>query len=90
MKDQQEKLFEELQQEATQKGIAVIRTPTGFVMAPARGDAVLSPEEFEKLPESEHHKIQSSITELQDKLRNTLERMPRYEHPLQETARSLL
>jgi lon-related putative ATP-dependent protease len=89
VKDRQEKVFEELQQEATQKGIAVIRTPTGFVMAPARGDAVLSPEEFEKLPESEHHKIQSSITELQDKLRNTLERMPRYEQEGREKLREL-
>ncbi len=38
VKERQEKVFEELQQEAIQKSIAVIRTPTGFVLAPTRNN----------------------------------------------------
>ena len=89
VKDQQEKGFEDLQQEAVQRGIAVIRTPTGFVLAPARDDGVLSPEEVEKLPESEHQKIQSSISDLQEKLRKTLERVPGFEQEGREKLREL-
>jgi predicted ATP-dependent protease len=89
VKENEEKALEELQQEASQKGIAVIRTPTGFVLAPARGNQVLSPEDFEKLPESEHQKIQASITELQERLRNVLEQMPRYEQEGREKLRGL-
>ncbi len=89
VKEKQERAFEELQQEANQKEIAVIRTPTGFVLAPARGKQVLSPEDFEKLPEAEHQRIQSSISELQEKLRNVLEQMPGYEQDGREKLRVL-
>lgn len=89
VKLREEKAFEQLQEEASQKDIAVIRTPTGFVLAPARGNEVISPEEFEKLPQSEHQKMQASISELQDKLRNTLEQMPRYEQQGRERLRDL-
>jgi lon-related putative ATP-dependent protease len=89
VKENEEKALEELQKEASQKGIAVIRTPTGFVLAPARGNQVLSPEDFEKLPEAEHQKIQESITELQERLRNVLEQMPRYEQEGREKLHSL-
>ena len=89
VKEQQEKAFEELQQEANQKSIAVIRTPTGFVLAPTRNNEVLNPEEFEKLPESEHQKIESSISELQEKLHSTLHLIPKYEQEGREKLREL-
>ncbi len=89
VKEHQEKALEELQQEANQEGIAVIGTPTGFVLAPARNNEVLSPEEFEKLPESERQKIQSSISKLQEKLHSTLHQMPRYEQEGREKIREL-
>lgn len=89
VKNRQDKTFEELQQEASQKGIAVIRTPTGFVMAPMGEKEVLSPEEFEKLPESERQKIQASISELHEKLHNLLQLMPKYEQEGREKIRAL-
>ena len=89
VKEHQEKAFEELQQEANQKSIAVIRTPTGFVLAPTRNNETLNPEEFEKLPESEHQKIESSITELQEKLHSTLHQIPKYEQEGREKLREL-
>jgi hypothetical protein len=52
VKLKEEKTFEQLQDEASQKDIAVIRTPTGFVLAPGRGNEVISPEEFRFLAPS--------------------------------------
>jgi lon-related putative ATP-dependent protease len=89
VKDRQEKAFGELQQEASQKSIAVIRTPTGFVMAPMRGNEALNPEEFEKLAESERQKIQASMAELHEKLHNLLQLMPKYEQEGREKVRVL-
>ena len=89
VKEHEEKAFEELQQEANQKSIAVIRTPTGFVLAPTRNNEVLNPEEFEKLPESEHQKIESSITELQEKLHSALHQIPKFEQEGREKIRAL-
>ena len=54
IKERQDKAFEEIQQEADQKDIAVLRTPTGLALAPMRNGKVLSPEQFENLPEAEH------------------------------------
>jgi lon-related putative ATP-dependent protease len=89
VKEHQEKAFEELQQQANQENIAVIRTPTGFVLAPTRNGKILNPEEFEQLPESEHQKIKSSISELQEKLHDTLHQMPKHEQEGREKLRAL-
>jgi len=89
VKERQEKAFEDLQEEAGRKGIAVIRTPTGIVLAPARGNEVLSPEDFEKLTEAEHQKIQTSINELQEKLHAALRQIPKYEQDGREKLREL-
>jgi hypothetical protein len=89
VKNRQEKAFEKLQQEANKKGIAVIRTPTGFVMAPMRENEVLNPEEFEKLPEAERQNIQASMSELHEKLHNLLHLMPKYEQEGREKIRTL-
>jgi lon-related putative ATP-dependent protease len=89
VKSRQEKAFEELQQEASKKGIAVIRTPTGFVMAPMRENEVLNPEEFEKLPEAERQNIQAFMSELHEKLHNLLHLMPKYEQEGREKIRTL-
>jgi len=67
----------------------VIRTPTGFVLAPTRNNEVINPEEFEKLPESEHQKIESSITELQEKLHSALHQIPKFEQEGREKIRAL-
>lgn len=89
IKDQQEKAFEELQREGSQNGIAVLRTPTGFVLAPMRKDEVLSPEEFEHLPPSERTNIQSAITGLQNKLHAVLHQIPKYEQEGRKKVREL-
>jgi lon-related putative ATP-dependent protease len=89
VKEKQEKLFEALQEVARQKAIAVIRTPTGFVLAPVRNNEVLTPEEFDKLPESEHDKIQDSIVELQEKLHAALQQLPKFEQEGREKLREL-
>jgi len=89
IKERQEKAFEELQREGSQNDIAVLRTPTGFVLAPMRKGEVLSPEEFERLPASEHKNIQSAITGLQDKLHTVLHQVPKYEQEGRKKVREL-
>jgi lon-related putative ATP-dependent protease len=89
VKERQQKAFEALQQEAGQRGIAVLRTPTGFVLAPMRNGEVLSPEEFQKLPEPERQQVQAAITDLQDKIQATLRELPQYEQDGREKLRQL-
>jgi len=89
IKDRQEKAFEEIQQEATGKDIALLRTPTGLIMAPSRKGEVLAPEAFDQLPVDEHHQIEATINELQKKLQAVLQQVPKWQQEIREKTRAL-
>jgi lon-related putative ATP-dependent protease len=89
VKERQEKTFDEMQRQANQKGIAVLRTHVGIALAPLRGDTVVSPEEFEQLPEEERHKIDSAIADLHESLDATLRQIPKIEQEGREKLRKL-
>jgi hypothetical protein len=48
--ERQQSAFDKLNEEAKSRGIAILRTPTGYTLAPLRDDETISPEEFESLP----------------------------------------
>jgi len=58
LEERQEKALEGIHKKAEQKGIALLRTPTGFTLAPLRDGKPLGPEEFQELPEEERQKIE--------------------------------
>jgi lon-related putative ATP-dependent protease len=89
IKDRQEKAFDDLQDEANAKGIAVLRTPTGLILAPMKDGEVMKPEDFEHLPEEEHRKLESTIIGLQEKLRAVLLQAPKWEQDGRERVRQL-
>lgn len=89
IKDREEKAFEEIQQEANQKNVALLRTPTGLILAPTHNGDVLSPETFEKLPEAEHKQIDATIAELQKKLQAVLQQVPRWQQEARDQIRAL-
>lgn len=89
IKEKQEKAFEEVQQQGAKKDIALLRTPSGFVLAPMRKGEVLGPEDFEKMTSSEHAAIQAAMTEMQEKLHAVLHQMPRYEQEGRRRVREL-
>jgi hypothetical protein len=57
IEERHEAAFRALGQEAQEKGVALIHTPTGFVLAPVRNEEVLTPEQFEKLPLAEQQQL---------------------------------
>lgn len=89
VKQRQEKALDEVQSQANEKGIALLRTPTGIALAPTRKGQIVSPREFEQLPASEHEKIQAAIGDLQEKLQAALRQMPRIEQEGREKLREL-
>ena len=70
--ERQEKIFVELGKEASKDGIALVHTPAGFSLAPMRNGEVLSSEEYEKLPESDHQRLEAKLEELQKKLQKAI------------------
>ncbi|HEU0188296.1 MAG TPA: ATP-binding protein [Gallionellaceae bacterium] len=81
---QQGKAFEEVNEEANKRNIVLLRTPNGFSFAPAKEGEVVSPEEFEKLPEEEQRRVENDIVLLQEMLEKVIRQVPRWRRERQE------
>jgi len=73
----QDEAFEALNSKARNQNIAVLRTPTGFTMAPMHEGKVVKPEVFNALPEAMRRDVENKIESLQKELESILERMPK-------------
>ena len=88
-KARQEAAFEQLQERGKAKNLMLVRTPTGFAVAPIRDGAVISPEDFQKLPENERHQTQADIEALQGELEQTVRQLPLWDKERRERIRAL-
>ncbi len=73
----QEDAFEALNRKAMGLNIAILRTPTGFAMAPTHEGKVVKPEVFNQLPEVMRKDVESKIEVLQTELEGILAQAPR-------------
>jgi lon-related putative ATP-dependent protease len=72
-----EEALEALNTKAQNQNIAILRTPTGFTMAPMHEGKVVKPEVFNALPEGMRREIESKVESLQRELGIILERLPK-------------
>ncbi|CAM3406703.1 Lon protease family protein [Halomonas lysinitropha] len=77
MDERQRNAIEEVRREAREQGILLMSTSNGFTFAPADGDQMMSPEDYEKLPEDQRKRIERTVEELQHKLTQKIHQMPR-------------
>ncbi len=92
-----EKEFEERQatsltqlgEEATAKKLALVKTPVGIVFAPVKDEEVLSPEEFQNLPDDQRAELETTIEDFKDRLQKVLQQFPRWQREARETLRHL-
>ncbi|MDX1735781.1 MAG: ATP-binding protein [Halioglobus sp.] len=68
--------FRKLGEEAQNQGIALLRTPAGYTLAPTRDGAIVTPEEFAKLTEEERAEIEKKIADLQVELQRVVSQLP--------------
>ncbi|MBE7554700.1 MAG: AAA family ATPase [Anaerolineales bacterium] len=88
-KEREEKVFEELKQAAQKRDIALIRTPAGLAFAPKHEGQVISPEQYQSLPQAEQDQVQADISVLQDQLLATIQELPRWEKELRDRLKAL-
>jgi lon-related putative ATP-dependent protease len=89
LKERQEKAFGEVEKRAQEQGIALIRTPAGLAFAPLREGEVISPDEFQKLPEEERKRFEEDISALQEQLQETLLQVRQWEREAREKVKEL-
>ncbi|MCL5059605.1 MAG: AAA family ATPase [Candidatus Thermoplasmatota archaeon] len=70
--ERQAQAFAEVGDEAGKQGVVLLRTPNGFSFAPAKGDEVMSPDDYEKLPPEEKTRIEQAIASLQARLEKVI------------------
>jgi lon-related putative ATP-dependent protease len=88
-REQYEKAFRQLDNDAREKGIALMRTPSGYTLAPLKEDEVISPEDFEKLPDQEKSEIEKNVEEIQQRLQEVLRSMPKLTRKYSEALKTL-
>lgn len=88
-KEREEKAFSELGARARERNVAMLRAPMGVAFAPARAGEVLSPQEYEALPEEERRRIQAIVEELKDGLEKLLRQVPRWQRERRGRLREL-
>ncbi len=86
---QNEEAFEKLNEKAEKQGIAILRTPMGFALAPVRDGNVIKPEAFNALDKSERERIEGVIEELQKELEKVLRTIPAIEKARRDRIREL-
>jgi hypothetical protein len=88
-KKRQEEAFNELQEAAQARQIALMRTPVGMMLAPVRDGEVLAPEQFRRLPPDEQERIKADIEALQPQLEAILQQIPVWEREVRTQLRQL-
>ena len=82
-KQREESALRALGQESGKKGVALLRTPHGFVFAPIKGEDAMAPEEFEKLPDEEKARIGKLIEDYGERLHKLMHQFPQWRREMQ-------
>ena len=88
-RDRHNQAFQELEDRAMERGIELVRTQSGYAMAPVRNGQVLGPEEYEKLSDDDRRGIEDAVKELQEELKEAIERIPRWRMETREKVKEL-
>jgi lon-related putative ATP-dependent protease len=85
----QEEAFNHIQQQAKEQSIALMRTPSGLILAPLQQGEVISPDKFQELPSEEREKFEKHIAKLQDRLQETLHQVRQWERESRQQVKEL-
>lgn len=87
--ERHDKAFAALAEQASAQDIALLRTPTGFTLAPVKNGEVITPEAFAALSADEQHAIEKTIGSLQELLAQLLRDGQRWRKERRERIRTL-
>ena len=69
----------EFTERATKEGVALVRTPMGFMLAAMKDGQIIKPDEYRVLPEKERDEIDEKVTRLQEELAAVMREAPKLE-----------
>ncbi len=84
-----QKAIAEIEKDAREHGIALLRMPVGMALAPIRNGEVLAPEAFAKLPPDEQDRLKAEMQRVQERLQESMSHIPEWEADFREQLREL-
>lgn len=87
--ERQETAFEALDADAAKRGLRILRTPSGYTIAPMRDGSTMGPAEFDKLPKEEQDGITAAIKSLREELKETVRKLPMWQKEYRQRIKEL-
>jgi predicted ATP-dependent protease len=88
-RDERQAQLEAFEKVAQEAGMIVGRGPAGFIVAPAKDGEVLTPQEYQELPEAERKGVDATRESLQEKLDEVIRRQQRREKEARAAVKGL-
>ena len=89
LNERQASEIEALEKKASEKNIALIRTPSGFAFAPVKKGEVLNAEQFTRLKPEEKEIIEKEISSLKESMQSIMMQIPKWQRETQEKLKDL-
>lgn len=87
--NREKEAFAALADKARAQGIAMLETPSGYTLAPMKDGEVISPQDFEALPEEEKKQAMDLIETLKDELKTIVRQLPGWKKESRKLFREL-
>ena len=88
-KEHYDQAFRKLDSEAKERGITLVRTPSGYTLAPMIDDKIVTPEQFEQLPKERRNQIEKEIANIQLKLQTIVRDLPLMRREISQRIKAL-
>jgi lon-related putative ATP-dependent protease len=88
-KQRQERAFVDLSERAQKEEIALVRTPNGLALAPARDGEVMPPDVFKALPQEDQDRLKAAMERYQEELEGIVRKLPEWERAHRELVHQL-
>ena len=87
--EREKEAFQSLAERAAQKNIAMIQTPSGYTLAPMKDGEIVSPQDFEALPEEARESTLKDIEAFKEELKVIVRQLPGWKKEGREAFREL-
>ena len=87
--EEQKRVFEQVQEAAKAKGVAMVNTPNGIAFAPMADGEIVQPDVFEKWTEDDKTRVRGEIEALQEQMQEALRQAPAWQKKLRERLKDL-
>ncbi|MFM2106015.1 MAG: hypothetical protein RL338_1047 [Chloroflexota bacterium] len=89
LKGRRDAALAEIEKEANERDVLIVRTPVGVGLAPSKKGEPIGGDEFKALPEAEQERLRAAMKATEARLEEMLRQVPRWEREHRDAVREL-